>query len=92
MASAGTLFGFVVVSFSVMILRKTRPDLKRSFTCPAVYLIAPLAILTCSYLIYTLLLETKGAFLIWIAIGIVVYFSYSYHNSALNEKSETTNE
>ena len=86
MTSLGTLFAFVVVAVSVMALRITKPDLKRPFACPAVYIIAPLAILSCGYLIYSLLLETWKPFLIWTIIGLVVYFGYSYKNSSLNKK------
>jgi len=86
MTSLGTLFAFVVVAIGVMVLRQTRPDLKRPFKCPAVYIIAPMAILTCGYLIYTLLSEVGKPFLIWTTIGLVIYFGYSYKNSQLNKK------
>jgi len=86
MTSLGTLFAFVVVAIGVMVLRKTRPELTRSFRCPAVYIVAPMAILTCGYLIYNLLLETGKPFAIWTAIGLVIYFGYSYHKSPLNQK------
>jgi APA family basic amino acid/polyamine antiporter len=84
MTSIGTLFGFIVVAFAVMILRIKRPDLKRSFRCPAVFLIAPLAILCCSYLTYELLTRNWHYFLIWILFGIVIYFIYGYRNSRIN--------
>ncbi|MES2677934.1 MAG: amino acid permease [Pseudomonadota bacterium] len=86
MTSLGTLFAFVVVAVGVMVLRKTKPDLKRPFHCPAVYIIAPMAILTCGYLIYNLLSTTGKPFMIWTAIGLVVYFGYSYRNSPLHKK------
>ncbi|MCE3255652.1 MAG: yhdG 1 [Rickettsiaceae bacterium] len=86
MTSLGTLFAFVVVAVGVMVLRKTRPDLARPFRCPAVNVVAPMAVLTCGYLIYNLLLETGKPFLIWSVIGLIIYFSYSYRNSPLNKK------
>lgn len=86
MTSLGTLFAFVVVAIGVMVLRKTKPDLQRPFHCPAVYIVAPMAILTCGYLIYNLLSTTGKPFLIWTIIGLVVYFGYSYKNSPLNKK------
>jgi APA family basic amino acid/polyamine antiporter len=86
MTSLGTLFAFVVVSIGVMVLRKSRPELKRPFKCPAVYIMAPMAILTCGYLIYNLLLETGKPFAIWGAIGLLVYFGYSFKRSPLNKK------
>lgn len=87
MTSLGTLLAFVVVAVGVVVLRITKPKLERPFRCPAVFITAPIAVLSCGYLIYTLLLETGKPFLIWIAIGLVVYFSYSYKKSPLNKKS-----
>ena len=76
LTSMGTLLAFIVVAFGVMIMRTTKPDAPRPFKCPAVYVIAPIAILSCGYLMYQLILTTGKPFLIWSAIGIVVYFSY----------------
>lgn len=84
LTSLGTLLAFVVVAVSVMILRHTKPNLTRPFRCPLVYIVAPMAILTCGYLIYTLLLVTGKPFLIWTIVGLVVYFGYSYHHSPLD--------
>lgn len=85
MTSIGTLFSFVVVAASVMILRRTRPDLKRSFTCPAVNIIAPLAIISCGYLMFELLVRNSILFLIWIAFGVLVYFCYGNMHSELKK-------
>jgi len=85
MTSLGTLFAFVVVAFGVLVLRYKRPELERPFRCPAGTIVAPMAILTCGYLIYKLLIETGKPFIIWGIIGLVVYFSYSYKNSPLNK-------
>lgn len=86
MSSLGTLFAFCVVAVGVLVLRVQRPELKRTFKCPAVFFVAPMAIISCSYLIYTLLLETGKPFFIWFAIGLVVYFSYGRRKSPLNKK------
>lgn len=85
MTSLGTLFAFVVVAIAVMMLRITKSELKRPFACPAVFIVAPLAILSCGYLIYSLLLETWKPFVIWTIFGLLVYFGYSYRNSSLNK-------
>jgi APA family basic amino acid/polyamine antiporter len=87
MSSLGTLFAFCVVAIGVLVLRVKRPELKRTFKCPAVFFVAPMAIISCGYLIYTLLLETGKPFFIWFAIGLVVYFSYGRRKSPLNKKS-----
>jgi APA family basic amino acid/polyamine antiporter len=86
MTSLATLCVFAIVCLSVAILRFTRPDIKRSFKCPAVFIISPIAVLSCSYLIYTLILETGKPFFIWIAFSLIFYFFYSYKGSPLNKK------
>ncbi len=90
LTNIGTLFAFVVAAIGVFVLRKTRPDLHRPFRCPAVSIVAPLAVLSCGYLMYNLPGETWLRFFIWSAIGFVVYFLYSYRNSELN-KQKTAN-
>ena len=84
MSSLGTLFAFCVVAIGVLILRIRRPKLPRAFRCPAVFFVAPMAIVSCGYLIYSLLLQTGKPFAIWFAFRIVVYFVYAYRKSPLN--------
>ena len=81
----GTLFAFCMVSIGVMILRKTQPEARRPFRCPAVQIVAPLAVLTCGFLIYQLPPNTFLFFGCWFAIGMVVYFSFSSQNTRLVE-------
>jgi basic amino acid/polyamine antiporter, APA family len=88
LSSLGILFAFLVVSLGVVVLRIKSPELKRPFKCPAVFFVAPVAILSCGYLMYNLLLKTGKPFLIWFAIGVVVYFAYGYKNSFLNSDSK----
>jgi len=88
MSSLGILFAFVVVSFGVLVLRIKRPELERPFKCPAVWIIAPIAILSCGYLMYNLLLKTGTPFAIWFAIGILAYIFYGYKKSPLNKVSK----
>jgi APA family basic amino acid/polyamine antiporter len=84
--SLGTLFAFIVVAFGVIVLRITEPERVRQFKCPAVFIIAPLAIISCGYLVYTLLLSTGAVFMFWTLIGIVIYFSYGYRKSPLRTR------
>ena len=79
----GTLFAFMLVSVGVVILRRTRPDLPRSFRVPAVYVVATLSVLLCLWLALNLTGETWLRFLIWMAIGFIVYFTYGRHRSRL---------
>jgi len=88
LTNIGTLFAFVVAAIGVFVLRRTRPDLHRPFRCPAVSVVAPLAVLSCGYLMYNLPAETWMRFFIWSAIGFVVYFVYSYRNSELNKQKQ----
>ena len=86
MTSLGTLFAFMVVAIGVIVLRIQKPNLARPFRCPAVFVVAPMAIISCGYLIYTLLGETGKPFAIWSTVSIAVYFLYAYRKSPLNKK------
>jgi basic amino acid/polyamine antiporter, APA family len=91
LTNMGTLFAFCVASIGVWVLRYTRPDAVRPFRCPAVALVAPLAVIFCSYLMLNLPKETWMFFGIWGLIGMVVYFSYSRHNSVLGKEEAAVN-
>ena len=80
----GTLAAFSLISVAVIILRKSRPDLPRAFRCPAVPLVPLLAIAFCITLTVFLQATTWIAFLVWLAIGLVVYFTYARQRSLLN--------
>ena len=80
----GTLSAFSLIALAVMILRKTRPDLPRAFRCTGVPLVPILAIVLCFVLAVFLNARTWIAFAIWLAIGLVIYFTYARHRSALN--------
>ena len=88
MVNAGTLFAFVLVSAGVMILRRTRPDLPRGFRAPLVPLVPVLAILACLWLMLNLSALTWVRFLIWMAVGLVVYFVYGYRRSRLRQQEQ----
>lgn len=73
LANAGTLLAFVATALSMMVLRKTRPELKRVFSCPAPYLVGSLAILGCIYLLISLPTSTLTSFLWWNLVGVGFY-------------------
>ena len=83
MANIGTLSAFFLAGFGVLYLRITRPEIPRRFKCPAIYVVAPLAMLSCGYLMYNLPVTTWIRFVVWCIVGLVVYFGYSYKNSKL---------
>lgn len=81
MVSLGTLFAFIIVSIGVILLRIYEPTIKRSFKCPAVFITAPIAILSCSYLVFELLKKNLLYFGIWSGIGLLVYLAYGFKKS-----------
>lgn len=92
MVNIGTLFAFALVSAGVILLRRSRPDLKRGFRVPLVPWLPIAAILACGWLMLNLTALTWIRFLIWMAIGVVIYFIYGYRNSVLGKlDSETAN-
>lgn len=89
LSNTGTLFAFVVVSLSVMVLRRSQPDRKRPFRCPGLWIVGPAAVLGCLYLFISLPILTQGRFAVWTAIGAVVYFLYGYRRSPLGADKQS---
>ncbi|WP_067965259.1 amino acid permease [Nocardiopsis trehalosi] len=83
MVNIGTLFAFVVVSIGVIVLRRTRPDLPRAFRAPWVPVLPIVAALACVWLMLNLTVDTWLRFLVWMAIGVAVYFLYGRRHSRL---------
>jgi APA family basic amino acid/polyamine antiporter len=77
LVSIGTLFAFMLVSGGVMVLRHRRPDLERPFRVPHVYVVGTAGIIASLLLMLTLPFETFIRLLIWLAIGLVVFFFYA---------------
>lgn len=82
-SNSGTLFAFLAVAAGVMILRKRDPDRVRPFRAPGVWIIGPLAIGGCAFLMFSLPLRTQLTFFGWAALGLVVYALYGYRKSPL---------
>ena len=83
MTSIGTLFAFMLVCAGVWIMRVRRPELVRGFTVPALPLVAVLGILVCGAMIYGLGWTNWLRLGVWLAIGLVFYFSYGMKHSRL---------
>ena len=80
-SNSGTLFAFAMVAITVMVLRRTDPGRGRPFRTPAVFLVAPLAIVGCLYLFFSLSWYTLSLFLGWAIFGLLIYFGYSRSHS-----------
>ncbi|MCK0112968.1 amino acid permease [Ornithinimicrobium sp. F0845] len=83
MVNIGTLSAFVLVSLAVPILRRKRPDLQRGFRVPFSPVLPWLSAALCTYLILNLSVETWIRFIVWMAIGVVIYVVYGRHKSRL---------
>ncbi len=88
MTSIGTLFAFILVCFSVIVLRKTEPNLKREFKTPWVPFVPIAGILVCLAMIYGLGWTNWLRLAAWLAIGLVFYFMYGKKNSVLNNPDQ----
>jgi APA family basic amino acid/polyamine antiporter len=81
LVSIGTLFAFVLVSISVPVLRRTRPEMARPFRMPGSPVLPILSALACVYLMVNLTVETWLRFLVWLAAGLLIYAFYGYRHS-----------
>lgn len=80
-SNSGTLFAFLVVALSVMILRVKDKDRPRPFKTPAIWLVGPIAISGCVVLFMFLPLDAQLVFPIWTGIGLIFYYLYGYRRS-----------
>jgi basic amino acid/polyamine antiporter, APA family len=83
LVAIGTLFAFVIVSIGVVVLRRTHPDLPRPFKVPFSPIVPILSALVSLYLMYGLPWDTWLRLIAWMAIGLVIYFSYGIRHSKL---------
>ncbi|HYX43258.1 MAG TPA: amino acid permease, partial [Pyrinomonadaceae bacterium] len=83
MTSIGTLFAFVIVCGAVIVMRRTHPNANRPFRAPLVPLIPILGILTCLLLMFSLPAENWYRLIIWLGIGLLIYFFYGRRHSVM---------
>lgn len=83
LVNIGTLLAFVIVCLSVLIMRKLHPEVKRPFRCPMSPVVPLLGVITCLMLMFSLPSENWWRLMIWLAIGLVIYFVYGRHRSVL---------
>jgi len=92
MTSIGTLFAFVIVCGAVMVMRKTNPNADRPFRAPLVPLVPILGILTCLLLMFSLPEENWYRLIIWLAVGLVIYFLYGRRHSVMAKQRHLAHE
>ncbi len=90
LTNIGTLFAFAIVCASILVLRKKEPNTPRPFKTPLVYVIAPLGVVSSLYLMYSLPVLTWIRFLVWLDIGMIIYYFYGRTHSRLARKSGVT--
>ncbi|HEU4791850.1 MAG TPA: amino acid permease, partial [Flavobacterium sp.] len=88
MTSIGTLFAFVLVCISVIILRKKEPNMVREFKTPLVPFVPLLGVFVCCAMMYGLGWTNWLRLFVWMALGIIFYFAYGKKNSTLNGTKE----
>ena len=83
LVNIGTLLAFVIVCAAVMIMRKTHPEMPRPFRCPMVPLIPLLGIALCVLLMFSLPVDNWLRLILWLLLGLAIYFSYGRYHSVL---------
>ncbi len=88
LANIGTLFAFLIVCAAVLIMRRTNPQAERPFRAPLYPLVPILGILACLLLMFSLPPENWYRLIVWMALGLAIYFSYGYRHSELRKRSD----
>lgn len=81
MVSIGTLLAFALVCSGILVLRSTNPEMERPFRCPGVPFVPALGVASCLYLMYGLPWHTWERLLVWMALGLAIYFVYGRNHS-----------
>jgi APA family basic amino acid/polyamine antiporter len=83
MTSIGTLLAFVIVCIGIIVMRKTNPDAPRPYRTPLVPIVPILGVLVCFAMMYSLSIETWIRLVVWLVIGLAIYFGYGIKHSHL---------
>jgi APA family basic amino acid/polyamine antiporter len=90
LTSIGTLFAFAIVCVGVLVLRIKQPNLERPFKTPLVWVVAPAGALSAVYLMAQLPPDTWIRLIVWMAIGLAIYFFYGMRHSRISRYAEPT--
>jgi APA family basic amino acid/polyamine antiporter len=85
MVSIGTLMAFIIVCAGIWVLRARRTEVKRAFVTPWVPFTPIMGIIISAYMMYSLATATWIRLFVWLAIGLVIYFTYSRHHSKVQQ-------
>ena len=85
LVSIGTLLAFTIVCVGVLVLRIIHPEMNRPFRTPMVWVVAPLGAACCLFMMCGLPPDTWARLIVWMAIGLVIYFTYSRRHSKLQQ-------
>ncbi len=85
LVNIGTLFAFLIVNLAVIWLRRSKPDMERGFRVPFVPVFPLIGSALCVYLMTKLPVETWLRFIVWLALGLLIYAVYGYRHSRLRQ-------
>lgn len=88
LVNIGTLLAFVIVCLAVLFMRRVNPDAPRPFRCPLVPTVPILGTLFCGLLMFSLPTANWWRLMVWLALGIVIYYAYGRHHSVLAVRRE----
>jgi APA family basic amino acid/polyamine antiporter len=88
MTSIGTLFAFILVSIGAWVMRVKEPNTPRQFKVPAVPVVSILGVLTCGAMIFGLGWTNWTRLGAWLAIGLIIYFTYGIKHSKLGKAAD----
>ena len=87
LTNIGTLFAFALVCAGVLVLRVVEPDRHRPFKVPCVWLVAPLGVAACLFVMTGLPRQAWERFGVWLLLGAVAYLAYGYRHSRLRGRA-----
>jgi len=87
LTNIGTLFAFVIVCGAVLVMCRTNPNAERPFRCPMVPIVPILGIVLCLTMMFSLPVDNWWRLIIWLGIGLVVYFLYGIRHSKLRART-----
>ena len=91
LVNIGTLAAFIIVAAGVLVLRRSNPEIRRPFRCPLVPLVPVLCILFCGYLALVLPAVTHLRFVLWLLLGLAIYFLYARYRSTARADGNAAN-